>query len=222
MSPPAASVIECSPAAVGGDLVGHHEVARRADGRGQAPVDTDEVDVGAGESASKTSSTNMIPAMASATPASVRLLGRRRVVAHSQPTTSTGAVYSSSSATPTDRCDDGVVVAELRPGDRDDAVGDHGLAQCCSASRTQSRLDDGGEDGHRERAAGQPRGDGGGRAPARLHQRLGQRAGHAERERGGDREEQSEPEVVGVLVVVQRSRSSGTSWHVMSKMNCWS
>ena len=50
-----------------------------------------------------TLSTNMIPATASATPASVRLLGRRRVVAQSQPTTRIGAVYSSSSATPTDR-----------------------------------------------------------------------------------------------------------------------
>src|SRR6478609_6460186 len=37
----------------------------------------------------------MIPAIASATPVSVRLLGRRRVVAHSQPTTRIGAVYSS-------------------------------------------------------------------------------------------------------------------------------
>ncbi len=46
----------------------------------------------------------MIPAIASATPASVRLLGLRRVVAQSQPTTRIGAVYSSSSATPTDRC----------------------------------------------------------------------------------------------------------------------
>src|SRR6478735_4351842 len=52
----------------------------------------------------KTLSTNMIPAIAIATPESVRLLGRRRVVAHSQPTTRIGAVYSSSSATPTDRC----------------------------------------------------------------------------------------------------------------------
>ena len=46
----------------------------------------------------------MIPAIANATPASVRLLGLRRVVAHTQPTTRMGAVYSSSSATPTDRC----------------------------------------------------------------------------------------------------------------------
>ena len=51
----------------------------------------------------KTSNTNMIPATASATPASVMLEGLRRVVAHSQPTTRTGAVYSRSSATPTDR-----------------------------------------------------------------------------------------------------------------------
>ena len=46
----------------------------------------------------------MIPATASATPPSVSVVGRRRVVAHSQPTTRIGAVYSSSSATPTDRC----------------------------------------------------------------------------------------------------------------------
>jgi hypothetical protein len=38
-----------------------------------------------------------------ATPVSLRLLGRRRVAAHSQPTTRIGAVYSSSRATPTDR-----------------------------------------------------------------------------------------------------------------------
>ena len=44
----------------------------------------------------------MIPAIASATPASVPVLGLRRVVAQIQPTTMTGAVYSRSSATPTD------------------------------------------------------------------------------------------------------------------------
>ena len=43
------------------------------------------------------------PLSAAATPASVRVLGRRRVVAHTQPTTSRGAAYSSSSATPTGR-----------------------------------------------------------------------------------------------------------------------
>ena len=37
ISPPAASVIEFSPSAVGGDFVGHHEVARRADGGRQSP-----------------------------------------------------------------------------------------------------------------------------------------------------------------------------------------
>ena len=51
-----------------------------------------------------TSSTTVMPMIAIATPASVRVPGRRRVRAHSQATTSTGAVYSSSSATPTERC----------------------------------------------------------------------------------------------------------------------
>ena len=46
----------------------------------------------------------MIPAIAKATPASVRLVGLRRVVIQIQATTRIGAVYSSSSATPTDRC----------------------------------------------------------------------------------------------------------------------
>ena len=60
------------PSAV--DLVGHHEVAGRADRRGQAPADTDEVDVG-GEPPANSPSTSMIPAIAIATPESVRLLG---------------------------------------------------------------------------------------------------------------------------------------------------
>ena len=45
-----------------------------------------------------------MPAIASTTPERVNALGRRPVVAHSQPTTRIGAVYSSNSATPTVRC----------------------------------------------------------------------------------------------------------------------
>ena len=41
---------------------------------------------------------------AKATPASVRLVGLRRVVIQTQATTRIGAVYSNSNATPTDRC----------------------------------------------------------------------------------------------------------------------
>ena len=45
-----------------------------------------------------------MPTTAKATPASVTPRGRRPVVAHIQAITNTGAVYSSSNATPTDRC----------------------------------------------------------------------------------------------------------------------
>src|SRR6476620_1789097 len=100
ISPPVASVMEFRPspsAATSSDIM-KEQAAQTAAARAQptpirlmcAPL--------------KTLSTNMIPAIAIATPESVRLLGRRRVVAHSQPTTRIGAVYSSSSATPTDRC----------------------------------------------------------------------------------------------------------------------
>ena len=90
----------------------------------------------------------MIPAIASATPASVRLLGRRRVVAHSQPTTRIGRGVLEQQRDADGQMRDGVVVAELRAGDRDEAVGDHGLRSAAGLA-DPAGPDERREDGHR-------------------------------------------------------------------------
>ena len=61
----------------------------------------------------------MIPATASATPASVRLLGLRRVVAHTQPTTRIGRGVLQQQRDADRQVRDRVVVEELGAGDRD-------------------------------------------------------------------------------------------------------
>ena len=115
-------------AAVGGHLVGHHEVAGRADRGGQSPppdrvvgpVDDiehqDDADDGQRDP-------------------DQRHGGRTApVVPQTQPTTRMGAVYSSSNADRQVR--DGVVVAELGPGDRGSVHRRRpcGRAQACAAS----------------------------------------------------------------------------------------
>jgi hypothetical protein len=129
------------------------------------------------------------------------LVGLRRVVAHSQPTTRIGAVLQGQRDADRQMCD-GVVVAQLRPGDRDEPVGDHRLAVLHSLAEPV-RLDDGGDDGHHQRAARHPGGDRGGGGPAGVHQRLGQRAGHPEGEGGADGEQQAEPEVIDACALVE-------------------
>ncbi len=103
---------------------------------------------------------------------------------------------------------DGVEVAQLRAGDRDQPVGDDGLAVLQGFAEPVG-LDDRGEDGHQQRAAGEPGGDRGGRAPAGLHQRLGERSGGTEGEGGGHREQQAEPEVITVGWVVAMGAPPG-------------
>ena len=154
----------------------------------------------------KTLSTNMIPATAKATPASVNELGRRRVVVHSQPTTRIGRGVLEQQRDADGQVRDRVVVAQLRAGDRDDSVGDDGPVMLQYIAEPV-RLDDGGEDGHHQCTACQAGGDRGGRAPARLHERLGEGTRGSECDGGADREQQTEPEVVDVAVFVVAMRA---------------